>query len=594
MFLRGVADSPFNGASQSTVAVLLDDTRLTYSAPDPDLRLVDVDRVELLEGPQGSLYGTGALGGIYHVVTRRADLDRFAATVSAGVGAVVDGGTSVSGSAVVNLPVLPGKLGLRLVAYQANEPGWIDSGARRDANLARVSGGRGALGFDAGGGWRLDLSGLVQRLDTRDSQYTYATHAYDRPAQLPEPHDNDLDHAAARLAGAIGAVDAVLVTGYTWHEVQDTLDATVGATGFGLADPQLFRDSRKFRVWDSELRLTGRLGAIRWLAGISHVEASENETRDLQSAKAGLTIDTSHRTSIDSGLFGDATLPLTGRLDLEVGGRLFRSVLDADSAAAGAQVARETSRFGLTPSLALAWRRRAGRLLYVRYGSAFRQGGLGSATGGRERDFAGDELATLEAGWREQLPGGGQLDAGAFLTWWDDMQSDMLAGNGVIETRNAGKARIAGAQMTLTEPLGDNWQVVLGAVGQATRLVRNDLGIVLDDSRLPAIPDYTLRAAVQRGFTLGPARGSVRMSLRYVGPARLSFDPALDRAMGRVLESRLDGWIDWGRTRLDVRVDNLFNRSSNLFAFGNPFRIATAQFTPQRPTSATITLTRVF
>lgn len=82
IFLRGIADSPLNGSGQSPVAVLIDGGRLTYSAPDPDLRLVDVDRVELLKGPQGSLYGTGVLGGIYEVVARQARLDRIEAMVS--------------------------------------------------------------------------------------------------------------------------------------------------------------------------------------------------------------------------------------------------------------------------------------------------------------------------------------------------------------------------------------------------------------------------------------------------------------------------------------------------------------------------------
>jgi hypothetical protein len=55
MFLRGIADSPFSNESQSTVAILLDDARVTYSAPDPGIRLIDVERVEVLKGPQGSL-----------------------------------------------------------------------------------------------------------------------------------------------------------------------------------------------------------------------------------------------------------------------------------------------------------------------------------------------------------------------------------------------------------------------------------------------------------------------------------------------------------------------------------------------------------
>src|SRR5690606_14816127 len=97
LFLRGVADSPFSGESQSTVAVVLDEARVTYSAPDPDIRLVDVERVEVLKGPQGSYYGTGTLGGIYHIVTRRAQVDKTSLALSANVESVAHGGTGRGG-----------------------------------------------------------------------------------------------------------------------------------------------------------------------------------------------------------------------------------------------------------------------------------------------------------------------------------------------------------------------------------------------------------------------------------------------------------------------------------------------------------------
>ena len=90
IFLRGIADSAFNGESQSTVAIVLDDARLTYAAPDPDIRLVDMERVEVLKGPQGSLYGTGALGGIYHLVSRRAQLDMLTAQMRTNASRFID------------------------------------------------------------------------------------------------------------------------------------------------------------------------------------------------------------------------------------------------------------------------------------------------------------------------------------------------------------------------------------------------------------------------------------------------------------------------------------------------------------------------
>ncbi|WP_432490608.1 TonB-dependent receptor plug domain-containing protein, partial [Flavonifractor plautii] len=64
LFIRGIADSSFSGPTQSPVGQYFGDMRTTYSGPDPDLKLVDMQSVEILEGPQGTLYGSGALGGI--------------------------------------------------------------------------------------------------------------------------------------------------------------------------------------------------------------------------------------------------------------------------------------------------------------------------------------------------------------------------------------------------------------------------------------------------------------------------------------------------------------------------------------------------
>ncbi|MDB5467197.1 MAG: TonB-dependent receptor, partial [Phenylobacterium sp.] len=67
VLLRGLSDGAYTGVTQSTVSLYLDDVPVTYNAPDPDLRLIDVDRVEVMRGPQGTLYGGGTMGGIVRV-----------------------------------------------------------------------------------------------------------------------------------------------------------------------------------------------------------------------------------------------------------------------------------------------------------------------------------------------------------------------------------------------------------------------------------------------------------------------------------------------------------------------------------------------
>lgn len=596
MFLRGVADSAFSGESQSTVAVVFDDARLTYSAPDPDIRLVDIDRVEVLKGPQGSLYGSGALGGIYHIVSRKPDTGTASLAISSGSEIVAHGGIGYSASAVANLPLARDIAALRLVGYSAKEPGWINTGTRRDSNAGDVLGARAALGIEPGGDWRIDISGYAQWLKSHDSKYAYAPHQRERPAQLAEPHDNDLRHIALRVSRQGDGVDIVLSSAMTWHEVIDDLDASIGASEFGLANPRMLRDERAYRVWDNEARITGKAGGIDWLAGLSHVRARQTDTWTLSGANAtSLVLDDDRRTAADTALFVDGALPVTDTLRLDLGARLFRSVLKEARQVGPNVVKRERKRSGITPSAALAWRPRAGRLLFVRYASAYRQGGSDITAAGQFETLKSDELATIEAGWREELSSGGKFDLGLYYSSWRNMQSDQLQADGLIETRNAGDARIIGGEVSLEHPLGPNWRIEAGANITMAKLVRNSLGFELKDRHLPAVPEYAVRAALQRDFRIGGSAALVRLQLRYSGPSRLSFDPAIDRPMGKVLESRVEMRAVLSGFDVTVAAENLLGGRSDAFAFGNSLRFATTrQYTPQKPPSLEVALLKRF
>lgn len=588
LFLRGIADSPFNGESQSTVAVVFDETRLTYAAPDPDIRLVDVERVEVLKGPQGSLYGTGALGGIYHIVPRHAELDTTSLALAAGGERIAHGNTGWNGSAVGNLPVVQGSVGLRLVGYAAREAGWVDTGRRRDSNETDVLGARANLHTETGDGWRADLSGLLQLLESRDSRYVYKPGMRTRPAQLPEPHDNDMRHLSIRLAREGRGLDIKLSTGISWHEVGDTLDATVGAGGFGLAQPKLLHDERLYRVWDSEARLGGHAGSWRWLMGLSYVEAQQKALWTLESFfGATAIIDDDRRDTKELALFGDVTVPLGQSFSLDAGARLFRSTVIETRTIAAGRVNRDLHRTGVTPSFALSWKPQRGRLLFLRYGSAYRPGGSDIGDTGILERLKSDELQTFEAGWRQTLGKHGQLDLGVFASRWENLQSDVLEPNGLIESANAGNARILGVDATLVLPLTTSLRLEAGGTFTDARLTRNMLGTKLDDRRLPVVPKVTARMALDQAVSLGSIESHLRVSARYVGRQRLSFDPVIDRAMGSYVETRIEVQSRFrGGIRMSLTADNLLGGAQDNFAFGNPLRFAMArQYTPRRPAS---------
>lgn len=596
MFLRGVADSALNGESQSTVAVVLNGTRLTFSAPDPDIRLVDVERVELIKGPQGALYGSGTLGGIYNIVSSPPDLDETTLTASATMEGMAHGQVRPGGSLIANLPLAEGGAALRLVGYSATAPGWIDTGERTNSNRSRVIGGRAALRLMLGPSWEATVSGLAQWLGTDDSQYVYAPGARRRPEQLAEPHDNDLQHAALHVSGPTSLGTLTLHSGLTTHEVGDTLDASIGAGSFGLVDPLLLEDERQYRVWDNEARLNGSMGNASWQAGVSWLLAHQSQAATLSNSTGqSLVVDDDHRHTTEVAIFGDFSLPLGEDLTLDAGGRFFRATVLERRAVAGRFIERSRHRFGLTPSLSLSWRPDRRQLLWLRFAAASRPGGSDIGPGGQLEPLQSDELQSVEGGWRYNGASRLRLEVNGWWSQWSHIQSDVLLPNGLVETVNAGTGRMRGIEMTASGTLDDSWRWVAGGSLSDARLVRTTLGFAIDDNSLPVIPRYVARGSLEyrRPVLGGELTGD--LTLRYVGPSHLSFDPAADREMGNVIESRLAAEWRRGAWLAALSIDNWLGQHRNVFAYGNPFRFRTMrQFTPQPPGSVTLTISRQF
>jgi hypothetical protein len=499
------------------------------------------------------------------------------------------------GTAVLNLPIAPGRAALRLVGYAAWEPGWVDTGARKNSNTSDVRGARAALGAALNDDWRLDVTGFGQWLDVRDSQYVYRQGGRSRMPQIAEPHETDLQHISLRLAGPAGGARVVASSALTGQHLSDSLDATLG--GPGMVNPQSLLNDRRYRLWDNEVRANGRLGRLDWLIGISFLRAHQAavQTVTALAPSPSLLVDDDRRDTTEAAIFGDLTIPIAADLALDLGGRLFYGKINEKRVLPTGPIAFEQSRTGLTPGVSLSWQPRPSRLFYVRYGSATRQAGLDIRQGGQLERLRSDELSTVEAGWRERNGAGGQLDLNLFYTWWNHLQSDTLFPDGALQETNAGRSRILGIELTLVQPLGRHWRLSLGGTLQDADLVRTENGQRLGNRRLPVIPDYALRGALQHEFRLGRAAASVRAQLRYIGPAHLSFDPTLDRPVGHILESQLEGHTAIDGYDLSLRIENLLNRSTDTFAFGNPLRyFASRQFTPQRPRTAVVSLLKQF
>uniref|UniRef100_UPI003B3AA39B TonB-dependent receptor n=1 Tax=Sphingomonas sp. TaxID=28214 RepID=UPI003B3AA39B len=611
LFIRGIADSSFTGPTQATVGQYLGDLRLSYNAPDPDLRLYDMAAVEVLEGPQGTLYGAGSLGGIIRVTPNAPATGEVAGTVSTGISATQHGDPGADIAGTVNLPLAYDRVALRVTGYTTSEGGYIDNPVRgkRDINRTEISGGRATLRLVAGDGWTIDLGAVGQRTDGHDSQYADEG---DPPLTRSSAVDQGFD-ARYALGQVVVAKDwdglrFRSTAGYIRQKLNERYDATVpsgmlvpgaGAGGvivspiliafpYSDGEPRLFVQRNDTRLFASETRLSRPLEAgFGWVIGASYTSNRTRLDRAVGAINAPLPVTGVTNRIREGTLYGEASLqPLAG-LTLTGGARVTHSRLSGEGrdviapvseriADARAAIAATRTQTSLLPSASISAAVLPRLTLFARYQEGFRPGGLA---------IEGDFVRRFE---RDRV----DLSASVSHTRWSDIQADFIDASGLPSTANIGDGRI----WTMTAAGG--WRVVpalrleLAGTFNDSEVLSGRETIMLALARSSRVPNVA-RFAGRIGFDFHQRVGDTSMFrltgwARYTGRSRLGVGPVLGEQQGDYLDTALIGRLGTASHGFTLSVTNLTDSVGNRFALGTPFVTGARQITPLRPRTVRI------
>jgi len=177
--MRGCVVSGIAFSDNPTSAVYLDEQPITSAGFNPDPRLIDIQRVEAVSGPQGTLFGDASQCGTLRIITNKASTEGFDGWIDVTGSSVKNGGTGYDLSGMVNIPLVEDKLALRLVGYVAEEPGYIDNvlgespGGQfdnsewvgSDVNDVKTYGGRAALRWTPSDAWTIDGTAMFQEVE---------------------------------------------------------------------------------------------------------------------------------------------------------------------------------------------------------------------------------------------------------------------------------------------------------------------------------------------------------------------------------------------------------------------------------------------
>lgn len=599
--LRGV-----QAAGEPTVGTYFDDVALTGSVGTGsdaagrtgDFTMFDVERIEVLRGPQGTLYGAGAMGGAIRVITNK-PVHEFEGVVDAQVSDMKGGGKGYSVNGMVNVPLVQDLLAARAVIYRRFSGGYVDNIylGRKDVNDVKVTGGRLALRFTPAENFTLDAAAMYEDVKAISGIWQANLGAYNNTEEVLAPNNGNSQLYSLTANWDFGVAALTSVTSYQVRKTEDGFDdtgftrttrtasncatlvngsASLACSPTQLTDFYAYVDSlfpvagvatARVKGFAQEIRLssTGE-GPFSWTVG-GFYQKRKNIGRYedvLAEAATGEVIKPltppAYRRRIRDELkqiavFGEGTFAVTPQLKLTAGIRYFDydktvgGFVDIPLPLIGARALPprfvDASENGTLLKFNASWEATSDIFLYATAAQGYRPGGGNSVIGLPEAltGYDADRLWNYEAGAKFQLLDRKlTLNLAGYQIDWDNMIVRGRTRDNVYSfLSNAGAARIRGFEAEAFLRPMPGLQFTLAGNYNDAKLSEDQVNANIaaagrKGDRVPFIPRWSGSLGFEYTTPVGDGVDLfVRSDANYVGSSYSEFRPT--NALRRKVDS---------------------------------------------------------
>ena len=552
-----------------TVGVSIGDVPYGSSTMDyaiANLDPFDIDHIEVLRGPQGTLYGASSMGGLVKFVMVQPELDGVSGRVQAGVSSTEEGGVGYVTRAAVNAPIVKDKFGLRLSAFKRRDAGYVDDPGqgRKNVNDGDATGVRLSSLWKASESTTVRASfmnqehdtGASARVDMASNSYTPLTGPYEH-RRLP---GTDSSETRTRLYtvevdSALGWADFASVTSYNQYRLIGPQDVTGTFAGparaiLGVANPGVkIINNAEVGKFTQELRLSSPddKRTLSWLAGAFFTNEHANAYQGIRAVdrstgepltRGNLYDGDSPSQFKETAAFANVTYAFTPQFDLQAGGRFsavrqeFGSTVSGPLAGGSEATSNKARNNVWTYSLSPRFHISPTMMTYGRVATGYRAGGVNSLlpldAGLYPNQFDSDSLTSYEWGLKGTFPRQRMsIDASLFYIDWKDIQLNSRSPvSSTSYTVNASSAKSEGAEATLRwRPLRQLMLMANAAYTHAVLTEATPAGTYGNaGDRLPFSPRWSGTLSADYSFPVSATfNAEIGASVSYVGDRMSSF-----------------------------------------------------------------------
>ena len=562
--IRGISNVGMVFQGGPSVGYYLDESPISaFATTMPQVAFWDAERVEVLRGPQGTLFGEGSMGGTIRVITNKPEADALYGRVQAGWSHVQGGSGGPSAQAMVNIPLIKDELALRVTAAHQKIIGWVDVpdiGAK-NANSGKEDDARLALRWTPIKPLTVDLSYSHQKLDAQDFQAT-SPGVYRPRDQVPaagavtalSPRGSHF--GLTNLTASYDLGPATLVGAVTHFEQTSSFVNNEDPLGpLFFANPSSVTANQPdlgVKVTTEELRL-GSNGDERfnWTVGGYH------KSDDRHNAPGGFTIsvpafgiindqalNTLTSTNNASAVFANGQYKLTDAWAVQAGVRYYKAsytytAVDNTSSAifgttAGTVHPSSGSAKATSPTAGLSWKPATDVLVFGKVAKGFRDGGSNVVNASYPEiapSYGPERITSYELGIKTQPMRWLTVNASVYQNRWTDLQLSFVSGDGLFSyVANAGKAKSTGAELEISARPVSGLRIGLNLAVVNAKLdedVFNAVGaqIATNGNYLPFAPKFQASTSAIYSFPVSESLGGV-VSANYSYRGNTYSEPA--------------------------------------------------------------------